>query len=154
MGPIQAEVFVLRLEGGVPHLAGPCGPEPWYIEVGAEDDPMEVVRRLSTDLFGAPSLVHSTSWRRDRGTVLLSFVVVIRDDQAPQYASVPIARAVLARGTATDAPTGVRAEQIVEHGLRHLSWLAKDDPAVNDALTTPWRELLAEYVPEPFRHIA
>jgi hypothetical protein len=115
---------------------------------------MDLVRRLSTDLFGAPTLVHSTSWRRNRGTVLLSFVVVIRDEQAPQYEAVPIGRAVLARGTATDAPSGVRAEQVIEHGLRHLSWLAKDDPAVNEALTPEWRRLLAGYVAEPFRHLA
>jgi hypothetical protein len=115
---------------------------------------MDLVRRLSTDLFGAPALVHSTSWRRDRGTVLLSFLVVIGDDQAPQYESVPIARAVLARGTATDAPSAVRAEQVIEHGLRHLSWLSNDDPAVSEALTPAWRRLLAAYVPEPFRHLA
>lgn len=153
-GPIQAEVFVLRLEHGTPRLAGPCGPAAWYIEVGSEDDPMDVVRRLATDLIGAPLVVHSTSWRRDRGTVLLSFLVIIRDDQGPQYQSVPIARAVLARGTATDAPSGVQAEQVIEHGLRHLSWLAKDDPAVDEALTPAWRDLLSGYVPEPFRHLA
>ena len=115
---------------------------------------MEVVRRLSTDLFGTPALAHSTSWRRDRGSVLLSFVVVIREDQAPRYESVPIGRAVLARGTATDAPPGVRAEQVIEHGLRHLSWLAKDDPAVSQALTPAWQRLLVGYVREPFRHFA
>jgi hypothetical protein len=147
-------VFVLRLDAGTPRLAGPCGPAAWYIEVGDDDDPMELVRRLSTDLFGAPTLVHSTSWRRDRGTVLLSFIVVIRDEQAPQYEAVPIARAVLARGSATDAPSGVRAEQVIEHGLRHLSWLATDDPEVNEALTPAWRRLLAGYVAEPFRHLA
>jgi len=114
---------------------------------------MDLVRRLSTDLFGAPTLVHSTSWRRNRGTVLLSFIVVIRDEQAPQYEAVPIARAVLARGTSTDAPSGVRAEQVIEHGLRHLSWLATDDPAVSEALTPEWRRLLAGYVAEPFRHL-
>lgn len=114
---------------------------------------MEVVRRLSTDLFGAPLLVHSTSWRRDRGAVLLSFVVVIRHDQAPQYESIPIARAALARGTATEPPSDVRAQQVVEHGLRHLAWLAKDDPSVHQALTPAWRRLLDSYVPEPFRHL-
>jgi hypothetical protein len=115
---------------------------------------MDLVRRLSSDLFGAPTLVHSTSWRRNRGTVLLSFIVVIRDEQAPQYEAVPIARAVLARGTATEAPSAVRAEEVIEHGLRHLSWLAMDDAAVNAALTPAWRRLLAGYVAEPFRHLA
>jgi len=38
-----------------------------------------VVTRLATKLLGKPLLVHSTSWRRARGGVILSFVVVIRD---------------------------------------------------------------------------
>src|SRR5438445_85689 len=80
-GPVQAEVFVLRLSAGLPELAGPCGPEPWYLEVGADEDPVEVVSRLSRNLLGPPLLVHSTSWRRARGSVILSFIVVIGDAQ-------------------------------------------------------------------------
>ena len=34
---------MLRLNGQVPELAGPCGPEPWYLEVGADEDPVEVI---------------------------------------------------------------------------------------------------------------
>ncbi len=60
-GPVQAEVFVLRLGEGVPELAGPCGPDPWYIEVG-DEDPVEVVSRLSANLLGRPLLTHSTSF--------------------------------------------------------------------------------------------
>ena len=60
-GPVQAEVFVLRMRAGLPELAGPCGPDPWYIEVAAEDDPVEVVSRLSRNLMGEPVLVHSLS---------------------------------------------------------------------------------------------
>ncbi|HVC78000.1 MAG TPA: hypothetical protein VND96_15920 [Candidatus Micrarchaeaceae archaeon] len=36
-----------------PELAGPCGPDPWYIEVAAEDDPVEVVGRLSRNLMAS-----------------------------------------------------------------------------------------------------
>ena len=66
---MQAEVFVRRMRQGRPELAGPCGPDAWYIEVAAEDDPVEVVSRLSRNLMGEPILVHSTSWRRARGAV-------------------------------------------------------------------------------------
>jgi hypothetical protein len=152
-GPVQAEVFVLRLRHEVPELAGPCGPAPWYIEVGADDDPVEVVSRLSTNLMGPPLLVHSTSWRRDRGTVLLSFVVVIDEAQAPELLGVPITRAELARSAATAAPAAIAATQVIEHGLRHLSWLVTDDEVVRDTLSASWRNLLARYVPEPFRHL-
>jgi hypothetical protein len=138
---------------GTPELAGPCGPEPWYIEVGADDDPLEVVGRLARGLMGEPLLVHSTSWRRARGSVILSFVVVNREDQAPELAGQPITRAKLARSTATDAPTSVAAQQVLEHGLRHLAWLVQDDDVVRSVLSDEWKRVLDRYVPEPFRHL-
>jgi len=39
---------------------------------------------------------------------------------------------------------------VLEHALRHLAWLVRDDPAIAGALPE-WPELLAGYVPEPFR---
>lgn len=137
----------------MPELAGPCGPEPWYIEVGADDDPVEVVSRLSRNLLGEPLLVHSTSWRRARGSVILSFVVVIGDEQAAQLAGVPIGRAQLARSAATEAPKSIAAVQVIEHGLRHLSWLAHDDAVVQSVLSPEWKAVLAGYAPEPFQHL-
>jgi hypothetical protein len=145
---------VLRLNGSWPELAGPCGPAPWYIEVGADDDPVEVVGRLTRNLLGAPLLVHSTSWRRARGSVILSFVVVNHDGQAPELAGIPIGRADLARSGATQAPASIAHQQVLEHGLRHLAWLVKDDETVRSVLSEGWRRVLAGYIPEPFRHLA
>ena len=152
-GPVQLEVFVLRMREGMPELAGPCGPDPWYIEVAAEDDPVEVVSRLTRNLMGEPILVHSTSWRRARGAVVLSFVVVNADNQAPHLAGIPISRVDLARSEATSAARTIAAAQVLEHGLRHLAWLAKDDPVVIAALNDRWKRALADYRPEPFRNI-
>ena len=152
-GPVQAEVFVLRMRLGRPELAGPCGPDPWYIEVAAEDDPVEVVSRLSRNLMGEPVLVHSTSWRRARGAVILSFVVVNSDAQAPQLVGVPISRAELARSGATSAATTIAAAQVLEHGLRHLAWLSREDQVVMATLSEEWKRALKEYVPEPFRNL-
>jgi hypothetical protein len=146
-------VFVLRLRAGAPEVAGPCGPEPWYIEVGQGDDPVEVVKRLARNLMGEPLLVHSTSWRRARGSVILSFVVVNRDDQAPQLAGTPVARAELARSAASQAPTSIAYQQVLEHGLRHLAWLVGDDEVVRSTLSDDWKRVLADYVPEPFRNL-
>jgi hypothetical protein len=145
---------VLRLKALVPQLAGPCGPDPWYIEAGLEDDPVEVVERLSRNLMGEPLLVHSTSWRRARGSVILTFLVVNRDDQAPMLAGIPIERADLARSGATHAPVAIAHQQVLEHGLRHLAWLVKEDATVQAVLSDDWKRVLAEYVPEPFRHLA
>ncbi len=144
---------MLRLKAGHPELAGPCGPDPWFIEVGEDDDPVEIVTRFSSNLMGAPLLVHSTSWRRARGAVVLSFVVVNSDGQAPELVGLPIARADLARSGTTSAPTAIAAGQVLEHGLRHLAWLAKEDPTVRSVLSDEWRHVLAHYVPEPFRHL-
>jgi len=146
-------VFVLRMHAGTPELAGPCGPDPWYIEVGASDDPVEVVMRLSRNLMGDPLLVHSTSWRRARDSVILSFVVVNHDDQAPELTGTPITRAELARGGATSAPSAIGYAQVLEHGLRHLSWLVGDDEVVRSTLSNAWQIVLRDYKPEPFRHL-
>ena len=153
-GPVQVEVFVLRMKAGRPELAGPCGPDPWYIELDAQDDPVEVVSRLSRNLMGQPILVHSTSWRRARGAVVLSFVVVNSEDQAPHLAGIPIIRAELARSEATSAAKSIAAAQVLEHGLRHLAWLAREDPVVMGVLNDDWKRVLADYRPEPFRNIA
>ena len=152
-GPVQAEVFVVRMRGGRLELTGPCGPAAWYIESHDDDDPMEVVRRLSTNLMGPPLLVHSTSWRRGPGGVILSFLVVVGEDQATELASKPIGRSELARNSATEAATSIATSQVVEHALRHFAWLAQDDQAVKAALSPTWLAVLAGYVPEPFRHL-
>jgi hypothetical protein len=141
------------MHASTPELAGPCGPDPWYIEVGANDDPLDLVTRLSRNLMGDPLLVHSTSWRRARGSVILSFVVVNQDDQALDFTGLPIARAELARSSATAAPSSIGYAQVLEHGLRHLAWLVADDDVVRNTLSEAWKTLLRTYAPEPFRHL-
>jgi hypothetical protein len=152
-GPVQAEVFLVWLAGDHLELTGPCGPAPWLIEIGAADHPVDVVTRIVRDVIGDPLLVHSTSWRRDRDAVILTFVAVIDQGLVGSMASLPIARTMLARGEATAAPRAIATSQVVEHGLRHMAWLAKDDPAVAAELPIRWRTLLAGYVPEPFRNL-
>jgi hypothetical protein len=152
-GPVQAEVFVVWLAGDHLELTGPCGPAPWLIELAPAEHPVEVVIRIVRDVIGEPLLVHSTSWRRDRDAVILTFVAVIDGELVGSMASLPIARSDLARGEATAAPCEIATPQVVEHGLRHMAWLAKDDPVVAAELPVGWRTLLAEYVPEPFRNL-
>lgn len=152
-GPVQAEVFVVWLASDHLELTGPCGPAKWLLELGPTDHPVEVVTRIVRDVVGEPLLVHSTSWRRDRDAVILSFVVLIDQALVGSMASLPITRIDLARGDATAAPREIATTQVVEHGLRHMAWLAKDDPVVAAELPDGWRKLLSEYVPEPFRNL-
>ena len=154
-GLVQAEIFVVWLdEDEKLELTGPCAAAPWYVELGPTDSPMEVVERVARNTLGHPRLVHSTSWRHDRGAVILSFVVVIDSADVGAMRSVAINRTALARSEATAAPTEIAHTQVVEHGLRHLAWLAKDDPVVSRELSPAWKEVLAGYVPEPFRNLA
>jgi hypothetical protein len=150
-GPVQAEIFVVWLNQDHLELTGPCGAAPWYMEVGATEHPLEVVNQLVQNALGSPRLVHSTSWRRDRDAVILSFVVVV--DSAGEMDSVPIRRTELARSAATAAPAEIASTQVMEHGLRHLAWLAHDDPVVRQELSAAWKAVLASYVPEPFRNL-
>jgi hypothetical protein len=149
--PVQAEVFVIWLDDDRIQLTGPDGPRPWYLQLGATEHPVEVVDRIVRDVVGPPLLVHSTSWRRDRGAVILSFVVVIEPELVGSMESVLVGRAELARSEATVAPQNIVVEAVMEHGLRHLAWLADEDPVVAATLPAGWRPILAAYVPEPFR---
>lgn len=153
VGPVQAELFIVWLADEHLELTGPCGAAPWLVELGETDHPVEVVTRIVRDVVGEPLLVHSTSWRRDHGAVILSFVVVIDPALVGTMESAPIGRSELARGEATAAPRDIASAQVVEHGLRHMAWLAVDDPVVGDELPEGWREVLTGYVPEPFRNL-
>ena len=150
-GPVQAEVFVVWLNDDHLELTGPCGAAPWLIELGEVEHPVEVVDRIVRDVVGPPVLVHSTSWRRDHGAVVLSFIVVIDEKLVGAMDTAPIGRSDLARGEATAAPASVGHEQVVEHGLRHMAWLVADDPVVAVELSAGWRSVLETYTPEPFR---
>jgi hypothetical protein len=100
-----------------------------------------------------PVVVHSTSWRQEEGRIILTYVAVITaPGKLPpdSLLETPVRRAKLARGEAMAAPQSIGVAAVLEHALRHLSWLVKDDPAVMKALAG-WKEVLAGFEPEPFR---
>jgi hypothetical protein len=152
-GPVRAEIFLVWLNGDRLELTGPDGPVPWLVQLEDVEHPVEVVDRIVRGLVGEPIVVHSTSWRREGGAVLLSFLAAIRPDQIGKMATAPIERIDLARSEARRAPERIGHGQVLEHALRHLAWLMQDDPVVAAALSGGWREALAGYVPEPFRNL-
>lgn len=150
-GPVQAEIYVVRLRDGTIELTGPCGAAPWLVELGSTQHPVEVVDRIVREVVGDPMLVHSTSWRRDRDAVVLSFLVVIGAELRADLEAASVRRVEPARSEATAAPRAIAYGQVLEHALRHLAWLAADDPVVADVLSDDWVAALAAYTPEPFR---
>jgi hypothetical protein len=103
-----------------------------------------------------PIAVHSTSWRHEDGRVILTYVAVVADPTTlpkDSLVRLPVRRAELARGGAITAPKSIGVDAVLEHALRHLSWLVQDDPAIMETLAS-WKDALASFQPEPFRALA
>jgi hypothetical protein len=100
-------------------------------------------------------VIHSTSWRQERGAVLLTHLAVLAPTRCPgaAFERWRVRRRELARGRATLPAAPVEVEHVVEHALRHLAWLRADDPAVRAALDAAWARRLRGYRREPFRVI-
>jgi hypothetical protein len=148
-------VLALCLSDEGIELTGPCAPAPWYIEVGADDDPLGLAAAMVRRHLARPLVVHSTSWRRGHGSVLLTFAAPLDRARTGSAASAttPVRRVGLARSSATEPPDSVTVAQVIEHSLRHLSWLVLDDPVVAAQLSGHWSSALREYYPEPFRSL-
>ena len=149
--PVTAEVFTLVREGSDLVLTGPCGPAPWLIETGRSEHPLETVRRIVTGAIEGVLLLHSTSWRHERDSVMLTFVVVASD--RADMAGTSVSRVDLARSGATEAPPSIAHGQVLEHAIRHLSWLASTDDVVRSTLDPDWHAILGAYIPEPFQQL-
>ena len=121
----------------------------WHAEV----HPNEVACDLVIEFGLTPVVAHSTSWRHEPGKVFLTYVAIVEppDRLAPMLRTRPVGREDLARGTALRAPDSIGVAHVVEHALRHLSWLLRDDDAIRSALSPEWMRALAAYPPEPFR---
>lgn len=152
MSGASLEAVVLYLDHeGIKHLS-PVGREtaraPWDPDL----DPHEAVVDAVAELGLVPRMVHSTSWRAVRDLVLLTFLVVVEPPACvPDGCAVElVTRAELARGGPTGPPPQVHLSQVVEHGLRHLAWLVREDRAIRSALQG-WATVLTPYDPEPFR---
>lgn len=152
-GPVSAEIFTLAMPEAELVLTGPCGAAPWHVEIHDAEHPLVSVRRIVADALDDVWLVHSTSWRWDPGTVTLTFIVVVGSARLGSMPSVLVARVELARSSATDAPPSIAYAQVLEHGVRHLAWLATEDSVVAETLPASWHATLEAYVPEPFRQL-
>jgi hypothetical protein len=146
------EAVVLYLDDdGIRHLY-PRGQQTVRARWDPDLDPHEAIVDAVAELGLTPFMVHSTSWRVVRKLILLTFLVAVEPPrQVPDAYEVElVARAELARGRATGPPEQVHLSQVVEHGLRHLAWLVREDDTIHQALAR-WSRALSEYAPEPFR---
>jgi len=63
--PVQAEVFVVWLDDDRLQLTGPDGPQPWILQLGPTEHPVEVVDRIVRDVVGPPILAALVSGHGD-----------------------------------------------------------------------------------------
>ena len=151
------EILPIFLRDGRIHWLRPEHAESLRVGWRTAAAPADLVTEALRPYGLRPDLVHSTSWRHEGDSVVLTYVAVVPPDQALAARSSPlrpvaVGHVDLARGSARGAPERIAIEQVVEHALRHLSWLSKDDPVVRDELGT-WSSELASFEPEPFRSL-
>jgi hypothetical protein len=150
-GPVRGEVFVVFEEGTEIYLTGPDGPRPWLIETHGRENPMEEIRRTATSLLPDMFLLHSTSWRWEGTAVVLTFIAAVAKGSGESRLLSNTRE--IARGSATAPPAEIESDQVLNHALRHLAWLGREDEAVRDSLSGGWREALSKYVPATFQQI-
>lgn len=147
------EVLPVALTDEGLHWFKPVHADSLRVGLGPAAKPHETVLGVLKWYPLQPVVVHSTSWRHEDGRVILTYVAVVRAPAslpADSLVTLPVQRAELARGSATAAPQSIGVAAVLEHAMRHLSWLVKDDPAVMETLGT-WKDVLAGFQPEPFR---
>jgi hypothetical protein len=146
------EILFVSMADDGPHLLRPVDGGSLLLGWSPSRHPGDLVLEAA-DRYGlTPLVVHSTSWRYDDGRLILTYVAVVEraGELSDDLVEEPIARTELARGDALRPPTEIATGQVVEHALRHLSLLVRDDPAIGAALAR-WRTLLDGYAPEAFR---
>jgi len=149
------EILPVFLRAGRVHWLWPEHADSLRVGWPTAAEPARLVQEALAVYGPVARLVHSTSWRHEGDHVVLTFVAVVPAEQAPHASGgplvpCPVGHVELARGEATAPPESVDVEQVLEHALRHLSWLVGDDPVVAEELRD-WAGTLRSYEPEPFR---
>jgi hypothetical protein len=108
------------------------------------EEPDAVAWRACRPRRDSPFILHSTSWRFDRGRVILTFAAL--PDPRPGGRNHPIPLHA-ARGRKRKTPT---TDEVAAHACRHLAFLARtDDTVANDLCRHPrLRSLILQHVPD------
>jgi hypothetical protein len=100
-------------------------------------------------------LLHSTSWRRERSTIVLTYIAVVATSglvRSEWPDSLPVAVDMASEvgpapthlATSTPQP---RYVDVLLHAVRHLRFLLGTDASARDALAEPWPSHLESWTP-------
>ena len=148
---VLAEILLFRQHPGRIWLLRSRGAESWLVDT--QDAPIGEVVVRALERHGLKCVaVHSTSWRQTPRGVLLTYVAALRGGTShlAQFEWACVCRAELARGDARHPSASISVDQVIEHGLRHLNWLAGREAEITRCLGPVWRRALSVYQPEPF----
>jgi hypothetical protein len=142
---------VMHIEGALLSLQPEHAPS-FIVGWPAGQKPEQIAVRALARLNLRPLVLHSTSWRHSDGEVVLTYLAVVpADSPTPDsWQKLPVERKELARGGVETPPPVIGVSQVLEHALRHLAWLLRDDKEIAAALRG-WERVLGAYIPEPFR---
>jgi hypothetical protein len=147
------EILPLALDRSGLILLRPRRLRSWVVDWRPSTPPRQLVLDRLTEAGLRPCVVHSTSWRHDQGRLVLTHLAVLTGHtrDTGELEAVAVRRCPLARSSATHPPAVIQVEQVVEHALRHLAWLAHEDAVVRRCLGERWSLALRTYALEPFR---
>lgn len=124
--------------------------------IGADSEPhWEVELLLATHEATRPALLHSTSWRPDGPTIVLTYVAVLEctDAVLSQWRGASPVSLELLPLVGNPPPHGAaevpvpRYIDVLHHALRHLAFLTQTDASARAVLTGHWATHLAELQP-------
>lgn len=124
--------------------------------IAADSEPhFEVELLVASYDVGVPSLLHSTSWRPDGQTIVLTYMVVLPCDELvlsrwPGARPISVELLPTVGNPPTHGPAEVpvpRYVDVLHHGLRHLTFLLQTDASARDALAGHWTTHLAQLEP-------
>ena len=150
------EVLPVGLRDGTLFWLRPVHAPSLRVGISASAEPSQIVIDVVAWYPLLPRVVHSTSWRYDEGRIVLTYVVVIDPPQhLPPHSLelLPVKRSDLARGSSMAPAESITVDAVLEHAVRHLAWLSREDPAIATVLVD-WSEALKGYLPEPFQALS
>jgi hypothetical protein len=150
------EILPVGLDEGRLFWLRPIHAPSLRVGISKSAEPSHVVVEVVSSYELHARIVHSTSWRYEDGRIVLTYVVVVEPPHLLPPDSLelaPIQRSDLARGAATAPPDAITVNAVLEHAVRHLAWLHREDRAIAAELTG-WSDVLDAYAPEPFRALS
>lgn len=155
---ITVEVWPLAAdETGIWLLSGQDGPWETGAVMADGDVHFEVETLLNEHgvTMADVAVIHSTSWRPDGPSVVLTYMAVVRvggyaldayPQAVPVTAALPEAVGKAPPHRAAEVPIP-RLVDVLLHGLRHLRWLMDGDAETAAAMDGNWRRHLAPLQP-------